>query len=258
MNPSINRRVARTATVLAAGAIAALGSAGGAQAITLPSVDLAQLVANPVAIGAGTSDRGTAPTGTAPVDAVGAVGAVGGAVATGGTGLGAPGTTHDGPVATGSTSDLGTPVGTTHDGPIAAGGAATGGAATGGTPTGGAATGGAATGGTPTGGGGAGGAAGAGTAMTPPPCGCVASSSEVFRGDGGDDEDRLWLYIVTKTVPESQDSPVAFKLSHPTDHVVEADWTTDQCDTAKPVEDYKNSGGHIRFEPGEVEKDVVV
>src|SRR4051812_30676760 len=152
MNPSINRRVTRTVTVLAAGAIAALGTAGGAQAITLPSVDLAQLVANPVAIGAGTSDRGTAPTGTAPVDAVGSVGAVGGPVATGGTGLGSPGTTHDGPVATGSTG-LGS-LGTTHDGPVATGGAATGGAATGGTPTGGAATGGAATGGTPTGGGG--------------------------------------------------------------------------------------------------------
>ena len=107
MNPSINRKVARTVTVLAAGAIAALGTAGGAQAITLPTADLAQFVtvANPVAIGgAQTSDRGTAPTGTAPVDAVGAVGAVGGPVATGSTSdLGSPGTTHDGPVATGST-----------------------------------------------------------------------------------------------------------------------------------------------------------
>src|SRR3954453_21812275 len=117
MNPSINRRVTRTVTVLAAGAIAALGTAGGAQAITLPTVDLAQLVANPVAIGGGTSDRGTAPTGTAPGDPVGSVGAIGGPVATGGTGLGSPGTTHDGPVATGSTSDLGSP-GTTQDGAI--------------------------------------------------------------------------------------------------------------------------------------------
>src|SRR3954466_9569708 len=120
MNPSINRRVTRTVTVLAAGAVAALGTAGGAQAITLPTVGLAQLVsvANPVAIGgAGTSDRGTAPTGTAPVDAVGSLGAGGGATAN------SPGTTHDGPVATGSTSDLGSP-GTTQDGTAATGGAA--------------------------------------------------------------------------------------------------------------------------------------